>query len=185
MNQTYDALSWTALPPPSLSQPSRLSQSTGFALGLPASQVAQWVRNPPATQEMQEIRVWSLGWKDPPEESITTHSSILPRESHGQRSLARYNLCGHKELDMTEATKHTSTHSLLHTTNSHWLSVLHVVMCMFQCYSPKSSYSLLPHCVYKFVKSVSLFLFKNFDLGGFVFNKFWRIVNQDFYEWFH
>ena len=74
-------LSWTALPPPSLSQPSRLSQSTGFGLGLPASQVAQWVRNPPATQEMQEIRVWSLGWKDPPEESITTHSSILPRES--------------------------------------------------------------------------------------------------------
>ena len=29
------------------------------------------------------------------------------------------------------------------TSNSHWLSVLHTLMCMFQCYSLKSSHSLL------------------------------------------
>ena len=27
---------------------------------------------------------------------------FLPRKSHGQRSLAGYSSCGHKELDMTE-----------------------------------------------------------------------------------
>ena len=39
-----------------------------------ASQVAQWVKNPPAMQEMQ---VQSLGWEDPLEEGMATHSSIL------------------------------------------------------------------------------------------------------------
>ena len=39
-----------------------------------ASQVAQWVKNPPA---MQEIWVQSLGQKDPLEEGMATHCSIL------------------------------------------------------------------------------------------------------------
>ena len=33
--------------------------------------------------------------------------------------------------------------SLHHTPNHHWLSILHMVMYMFQCYSPKSSHLLL------------------------------------------
>ena len=41
---------------------------------LRASQVAQWVKNPPAIQETQ---VRSLGWEDPLKESMATHSSIL------------------------------------------------------------------------------------------------------------
>ena len=40
-----------------------------------ASLVAQMVKNPPA---MQESRVQSLGWEDPLEERMATHSSILP-----------------------------------------------------------------------------------------------------------
>jgi len=32
------------------------------------------VKNPP---EMQETWVWSLGWEDPLEEGMATHSSIL------------------------------------------------------------------------------------------------------------
>ena len=36
--------------------------------------MAQWVKNPPAMQEMQ---VQSLGWEDPLEEDMATHSSIL------------------------------------------------------------------------------------------------------------
>ena len=35
------------------------------------------VKNLPAMQETQETRVRSLGWEDPLEEGITTHSSIL------------------------------------------------------------------------------------------------------------
>ena len=36
--------------------------------------LAQTVRNPPA---MQETQIQSLGWEDPLEEEMTTHSSIL------------------------------------------------------------------------------------------------------------
>ena len=41
---------------------------------LGASQVAQWVKSPPA---MQEMLVGSLVWEDPLEEEMTTYSSIL------------------------------------------------------------------------------------------------------------
>ena len=52
---------------------------------------------------MQEMQVWFLGQKDPLEEDMATHSSILAWEkSHGPRSLAGYSPWGHKELDMTE-----------------------------------------------------------------------------------
>ena len=34
------------------------------------------VKNPPAMQEAQELRVQSLGQKDPLEEGMATHSSI-------------------------------------------------------------------------------------------------------------
>ena len=54
-----------------------------------ASLVAQLVKNPPA---MWETWVWSLGWEDPLEKGMPTHSRILawriPR--------------GHKESDTTE-----------------------------------------------------------------------------------
>ena len=42
-----------------------------------ASQVAQWVKNLPEMQEIQETWVQSLAWEDPLEEGMTTHSSIL------------------------------------------------------------------------------------------------------------
>ena len=43
-----------------------------------ASQVAWWVKNPPAMQEMQ---VQSLSQEDPLEEEMATHSSILAWET--------------------------------------------------------------------------------------------------------
>ena len=43
-----------------------------------------------------------MGWEDPLEEEMTTYSSILAWETHGQRSLAGYSPWGHKESDMTE-----------------------------------------------------------------------------------
>ena len=39
-----------------------------------ASLVAQMVKHPPAKQK---TRVWSLGWEDPVEKEMVTHSSIL------------------------------------------------------------------------------------------------------------
>ena len=41
------------------------------------SQVAQWMKNPSAMQEMQETQVWPLGREDSLEEGMGTHSSIL------------------------------------------------------------------------------------------------------------
>ena len=53
--------------------------SAGAGIGYPlqyswASLVAQLVKNPPA---MWETWVWSLGWEDPLEKGMATHSSIL------------------------------------------------------------------------------------------------------------
>ena len=39
--------------------------------------MAQWVKNPPAMQETQEKWISSLGWEDPLEEEMATHSNIL------------------------------------------------------------------------------------------------------------
>ena len=63
------------------------------------SLVAQMIKNLPT---MRETWVRSLGWEDPLEEEMATHSSILAWRSHGQRSLADYSPWGHKELDVTE-----------------------------------------------------------------------------------
>ena len=54
-------------------------RSPGEGIGYPfqcswASLVAQLVKNPPA---MQDTRVRSLGWEDPPEKGKATHSGIL------------------------------------------------------------------------------------------------------------
>ena len=64
-----------------------------------ASLMAQMGKNLPA---MQEIQIQSLGWEDPLKEEMATHSSILPGEFLGQRSLAGYSPWGHKQSDMTE-----------------------------------------------------------------------------------
>ena len=38
--------------------------------------MAQWLRIHLPVQEMQEMGVWSLGWKDPLDEEMATHSSF-------------------------------------------------------------------------------------------------------------
>ena len=64
-----------------------------------ASLVAQEVKEPPAMQEVQEIRVLFLGAWQPT-------SVLLPGKSRGQRSLVGYSPWGRKESDATEATEH-------------------------------------------------------------------------------
>ena len=76
-----------------------------------ASQVAQWVKNLPAVEEVQTDTslIPRLGrspgrgqraWKPTP--------VILPWESCGQRILVGYSPQGRKELDMAEVTEHTA-----------------------------------------------------------------------------
>ena len=56
-----------------------------------ASLVAQMVKSLPA---MQETRVHSLGWEDPLENRVATHSGTLAGKSHVQRSLVGYTVHG-------------------------------------------------------------------------------------------
>ena len=68
------------------------------------SEVAQKVKRLPA---LQETWVRSLGWEDPLEKWMATHSRqptlvFLPGEFHGQRTLVGYNPWGLKESDTTE-----------------------------------------------------------------------------------
>ena len=54
------------------------------------------VKNLPARQETQ---VQPLGWEDPLEKEMATHTSILAWISNEQRRLAGCSTRGHKELD--------------------------------------------------------------------------------------
>ena len=49
----------------------------GLSDSIWASPVAQQAKNPPGMQETQETQVQPLGRKDPPEEEMATHTSIL------------------------------------------------------------------------------------------------------------
>ena len=61
--------------------------------------MAQWVKNPPA---MQEMWVQSLGWEDPlEEEEMATHSSILPGEIPWTEEAGRLQSMGSQESDTT------------------------------------------------------------------------------------
>ena len=51
---------------------------------------------------MWETWVRSLGWEDPLEKEMATHSSTRASKFHGWRSLVGYSPWSHKELDMTE-----------------------------------------------------------------------------------
>ena len=57
------------------------------------------VKNLPAIQETQ---VQSLGWKDPLEKGMATHSSIRAWRIQWTKSLVGYSPWNHKESDTTE-----------------------------------------------------------------------------------
>ena len=61
--------------------------------------VAQMVKNPPAIQE-----TWGrpLGWEDPLEKGMATHSSILAWRIPWTEEPVRLQFMGHKELDTAE-----------------------------------------------------------------------------------
>ena len=63
-----------------------------------ASLVSQMVKNPPA---MQETQVQLLGWEDPLEKEMATHSSILSWRIPWAEEPGRLLPMGSQELDMT------------------------------------------------------------------------------------
>ena len=85
--------------------PSNFASLTNFNLTVVVNHewaylVAQMVKNPPA---MQETWVQSLGWEDPLEEGMATHSNILAWRIPMDRGACQgYSPWGRKELDMTE-----------------------------------------------------------------------------------
>ena len=70
--------------------------------------------------------LWRKKWQPTP--------LFLSGESHGQRCLAGYSLCGHKELGTTEVTRHAHRHTAV----SYWL-------CPVQFSHSVMSDSLQPH----------------------------------------
>ena len=86
-----------------------LEKSPGEGISYPlqypwASLVVQMVKNPPA---MREIWLESLGWEDPLEEGMATHSSILAFEIPWTEELGR--LLGVQEF--TKSQTGLSTHA--------------------------------------------------------------------------
>ena len=73
-------------------------------LGLPGGSA---VKNLPA---VQETRVQSLGWEDPLEEGLATHSSIFSWRIPWTEELVELRAIGSQRIgDRTEATYHTWT----------------------------------------------------------------------------
>ena len=95
-----------------------LGISPGEGIGYPlqyswASLVAQIVKNPLA---MRETWVPSLGWEDPLEEGIQTHSSILAWKIPMDRGAWRATVHRVTESDTTERLTHTHTRAHYHNT---------------------------------------------------------------------
>ena len=80
------------------------------------SLMAQWVKDLPAMQETQETLVWSLGWDDPLEEEMATHSSILAWKIPWTEGLTGIGQRVTEELDVTKHTHFVNLH------NKYWWS---------------------------------------------------------------
>ena len=80
------------------------------------SQVAQWKITLLPLQEMQETWVWSLGWEDPLEEEMATHSRILAwkvlwTEEPGRLQSMGFQRLGH---DWAHTTTQTRQETVFH-----------------------------------------------------------------------
>ena len=69
-----------------------------FDEGFPGSPV---VKNLPEIQEPQKMQIQSLGWEDPLEECIATHSSILAWRVPWTEEPGGLQSMGSQELDTT------------------------------------------------------------------------------------
>ena len=77
----------------------RLGYVPSPVIYLGTSPVAQMVKHLPTKRETQ---VQSLGWEDPLEKEMETHSSTLAWKILWTESVVGYSPWGHKESDMTK-----------------------------------------------------------------------------------
>ena len=75
-----------------------------------ASKVAQMVKNLPA---LQETWVWSLGWEDPLEKEMATHSSIPAWRIPWTEKACRLQSMGSQRVRQDWMTSTTSSHIIL------------------------------------------------------------------------
>ena len=84
--------------------------------------MAQWVKNLPAVQEMQETRVVrALDWEDPLEEGMATHSSILAWRISWTEEPGRLQSAGSQRV----------RHDLAHTNKAIMNILVHVSILVF------------------------------------------------------
>ena len=84
--------------------------------------MAQWVKNLPALQEMQETRVVrALNWEDPLEEGMATHSSILAWRISWTEEPGRLQSTGSQRV----------RHDLAHTNKAIMNILVHVSILVF------------------------------------------------------
>ena len=95
---------WFLPPPTPLSSFNKLVRSFRVPSKQKDSLVAQTIKNPPA---MHETWVGSLGWEDPLEESMATHSSILAWKIPMDRSAWWATVHRSQRVRHNWATKHT------------------------------------------------------------------------------
>ena len=89
--------------------------------------MAQTVKNPPT---MQETRVRSLGWEDPLEEGMATHSTILDWRIQWTEWATVHR--GHKELDTSEQLPHTLEWHMV-AVYANYTIVMHTVYTFIYC----------------------------------------------------
>ena len=87
--------------------------------------MAQWVKNPPAMQETQQLWVRSIGQEDPPEEEMATHSSILAPKIPWTGESDRLQSKGSQRVGHDWATKQASKQIYLNI-----LAVVHLLSCV-------------------------------------------------------
>ena len=76
------------------------------------------VKNPPAMQEPQETQVQSLGWEDPLEEGMATHSSILVMD-RGAWQVTVHGVAK-SQTPQKRLSRHTRIEVSLFSMISHW-----------------------------------------------------------------
>ena len=118
-----------------------LGRSPGEGVGYPlqyswASLVTQIIKNPP---EIRETWVWSLSWKDPLEEGMATHSSILAWWIPMDRGAWQRVRHGWE-------TKHS--------TASHCMNIIQLI-CLFNCWW---TFRLFPEMCFKISKHVGIII---------------------------
>ena len=99
------------------------------------SLLAQMVKNLPA---MQETWVQSLGWKDPLEKGMATHSSILAWRIPQTEEPGRYSPRGSQRVRHNSAANFLShvytfinTHLTVHLTRTHFIVLLNLFSYLF------------------------------------------------------